>query len=145
MADAARPEAGPLEPTTVELRLRRLTTSLTGAAREAGAEGCAAPVDRRRSVLIKLAALIALGASATAYASVLGDGGAAADVESVLGTMVAVAPIVGLARLVSATPSLALALGYDVDAALELHDPAPGATCRGRELLVRAIGQDRRR
>ena len=38
------------------------------------------------------------------------------------GTLIAVAPTVGLARVVSAAPELALALGYDVDAALE----APG-------------------
>ena len=36
--------------------------------------------------------------------------------------LIAVAPEVGLARVVSAAPELALALGYDVDAALE----APG-------------------
>jgi hypothetical protein len=35
-----------------------------------------------------------------------------------------VAPTVGLARLVTAAPGLALALGYDVDAALETVDLA---------------------
>jgi hypothetical protein len=36
-----------------------------------------------------------------------------------VGCLIAVAPIVGLARVVSAAPELALALGYDVDAAVE--------------------------
>ena len=35
---------------------------------------------------------------------------------------IAVAPTVGMARVVSAAPELALALGYDVDAALEARD-----------------------
>jgi hypothetical protein len=49
------------------------------------------------------------------------DGGATED--DVVGTLVAVAPAVGLSRLVSATVGLALALGYDLDAALESPDP----------------------
>ena len=44
---------------------------------------------------------------------------AGADVDEIVGTLIAVAPTVGLARVVSAAPELALSLGYDVDAALE--------------------------
>ena len=44
---------------------------------------------------------------------------AGASVDEVVGSLIAVAPIVGLARVVSAAPVLALAIGYDVDAALE--------------------------
>jgi hypothetical protein len=36
--------------------------------------------------------------------------------------LIAVAQTVGLARVASAAPSVALALGYDIDAALEAHD-----------------------
>ena len=72
-------------------------------------------------------------------------GGEAVDeapaVEAVLGTMVAVAPVVGLARLVSAAPALALALGYDVEDALEQHDPSAAVPGTANELLVRAIGR----
>ena len=39
--------------------------------------------------------------------------------DEIVGILIAVAPIVGLARVVSAAPELALALGYDLDAALE--------------------------
>ena len=116
--------------------------------RDPGAVGAplgAARPDRRRGVLVRLSALIALGASAAAYASVLGDPVADAPAaEAVLGTMVAVAPVVGLARLVSAAPAIALALGYDVEAALELHDPAATIPCTASELLVRAIGRGSR-
>jgi hypothetical protein len=42
-----------------------------------------------------------------------------ASIDEIVGTMIAVAPTVGLTRVVSAAPELALALGYDVDAALE--------------------------
>ena len=44
---------------------------------------------------------------------------AGASIDEIVGTLIAVAPTVGLARVVSAAPELALALGYDVDAALE--------------------------
>jgi hypothetical protein len=39
-----------------------------------------------------------------------------------VGGLVAVAPTIGVARAVSGAPELALALGYDVDAALEAPD-----------------------
>ena len=44
---------------------------------------------------------------------------AGATVDEIVGCLIAVAPVIGLARVVSAAPELALALGYDVDAALE--------------------------
>jgi hypothetical protein len=40
--------------------------------------------------------------------------------DEIVGTLIAVIPIVGVARVVSAAPNLALALGYDVAEALEL-------------------------
>ena len=43
-----------------------------------------------------------------------------------MGTLVAVAPLIGVARAVSAAPKLGIAIGYDVDAALEkLEHDAP--------------------
>lgn len=39
--------------------------------------------------------------------------------DEVLGTLIAIAPIVGIPRIVSAAPLIADALGYDIDAALE--------------------------
>jgi 4-carboxymuconolactone decarboxylase len=47
---------------------------------------------------------------------------AGASYDEIVGTLIAVMPIVGVARVVSAAPNLGLALGYDVSAALELVD-----------------------
>ena len=45
-----------------------------------------------------------------------------ATAEDVVGTLVAMAPITGLARVISAIPEFALALGYDLDRAFEELD-----------------------
>lgn len=45
-----------------------------------------------------------------------------ATVEEIVGVLIAVAPTVGVARIVSAAPELALAVGYDIDSALERFD-----------------------
>jgi hypothetical protein len=47
---------------------------------------------------------------------------AAPDTEEILGTMIAVAPISGIARVVQAAPDIALQLGDDLDAAFEELD-----------------------
>jgi alkylhydroperoxidase/carboxymuconolactone decarboxylase family protein YurZ len=44
---------------------------------------------------------------------------AGASEDEIVGLLIAVAPAVGLGRVVSAAPELGLALGYDVDSALE--------------------------
>ena len=46
--------------------------------------------------------------------------------DEIVGTLMAVAPITGVARVVAAAPEFALALGYDVDAALESWNGDPG-------------------
>jgi 4-carboxymuconolactone decarboxylase len=45
-----------------------------------------------------------------------------ATAEEVVGTLVAMAPITGLARVVLAIPEVAVALGYDLDRAFEELD-----------------------
>ncbi len=65
-----------------------------------------------------------LGAAPVSYQWTVGaalDADATAD--EILGTMIAVAPISGIARVVQATPDVALPLGYDLDAAFEELDP----------------------
>ena len=77
----------------------------------------------KADALVQVAALIAVGSSCVCHRRVVRralDSGATAD--DVLGTMTATAPIVGVGRLVSAVPKIALALGYDVDAAFEQLD-----------------------
>ena len=52
---------------------------------------------------------------------------AGATEEEVAGVLLAVAPVIGLGRIVAAAPGLAVGLGYDIDAALE----EPGGSLRG--------------
>jgi 4-carboxymuconolactone decarboxylase len=78
--------------------------------------------------LVRLAALLALGAAPVSYQWNVGaalDAGATTD--EILGTMIAVAPISGIARVVQATPDVALPIGYDLDVAFEELDPDPPA------------------
>ena len=80
----------------------------------------ASRLDSKTHALVRLSALLAVDAAPSSYqSSVEAALAAGASVDEVVGTVIAVAPTVGLARVVSAAPELALALGYDVDAALE--------------------------
>lgn len=69
--------------------------------------------------LTRLAALIARNAGVSSYHWAIDDAiaGGATDAE-IIGVLLTVAPIVGLASVASAAPRLALALGYDVEQAL---------------------------
>jgi 4-carboxymuconolactone decarboxylase len=89
-------------------------------------------LDDRTAALARLAALVAVQTAPAAYARGVHlalAGGATAD--EVVSTLEVVAQIVGLARLVSAAPGLALALGYDIDHALETLDEPGHAVRRG--------------
>jgi 4-carboxymuconolactone decarboxylase len=82
-------------------------------------------LDERTAALACLAALVALHAGPSSYQRCVDRALAAgATVDDVIDTLKVVAPTVGLARLVTAAPGLALALGYDIDAALEAVDLA---------------------
>jgi alkylhydroperoxidase/carboxymuconolactone decarboxylase family protein YurZ len=86
----------------------------------------ASGLDQRTHALVNLAALIALGAAPVSYQSgVEAAFAAGATANEVVGTLSAVAPIVGVARTVSAVPKLALSIGYDIDAALDAFDGDP--------------------
>ena len=77
-------------------------------------------LDEKTHALVRLAASLAMDAALSSYQSTIELALAAgASHEEIVGTLIAVAPTVGLTRAVSAAPELALALGYDVDAALE--------------------------
>jgi alkylhydroperoxidase/carboxymuconolactone decarboxylase family protein YurZ len=80
----------------------------------------ASHLDPKTHALVRLAAALAIDAAPSSYQSVVEKALAAgATVDEIVGSLIALAPTVGLARVVSAAPELALALGYDVDAALE--------------------------
>ena len=81
------------------------------------------PLDQKTEALVRLGAALALGAAVSSYHSNVDMALAAgADIDEIVATLIAVAPTVGQVRTVSAAPDLALALGYDVDAALESRD-----------------------
>jgi len=80
-------------------------------------------LDQTTEALVRLAASIAVGGSeALNRRTIMAALTAGASVHDVIGTLIAVGPTVGLARLISAVPSLAEAVGYDIDAALESLD-----------------------
>jgi alkylhydroperoxidase/carboxymuconolactone decarboxylase family protein YurZ len=75
--------------------------------------------------LVQLAALVSVDASPPSYLESIGAArrqGATDD--EIVGTLIAVIPAIGVARVVSAAPKLGLAVGYDVAAALESRSPA---------------------
>jgi 4-carboxymuconolactone decarboxylase len=82
-----------------------------------------AGIDDRSHALLRIAALIAVDASPPSYMNAVEAGlQAGASYDEMVGTLIAVMPIVGVERVVSAAPNLGLALGYDVAEALELVD-----------------------
>ncbi len=90
-------------------------------------------LDPKTQALVRIGALLAIDAAPSSYQSGVDAALAAgAAVDEIVGTVMAVAPLVGIARIVSAAPELGLALGYDVDAALEASvtegDQRPGGS-----------------
>jgi 4-carboxymuconolactone decarboxylase len=83
----------------------------------------AAGLDPRDHALARLAALIALGASCVSYGWAVDAALAAgATADEIVGTLIAVAPITGLAWVVAAAPAIARSIGYDIDRAFEAFD-----------------------
>jgi alkylhydroperoxidase/carboxymuconolactone decarboxylase family protein YurZ len=74
-------------------------------------------LDPKTHALVRLGALLAIDAAPASYQwNVDAALAAGATVDEVVGTLVAIAPTVGLTRVVSAAPDVAVALGYDIDA-----------------------------
>jgi 4-carboxymuconolactone decarboxylase len=77
-------------------------------------------LDPKTLALVRLAALVAVGGAIPSYGAeadaAVSAGATAAEIVDVL---VGVVPVVGLPAVVAAAPSLAMALGYDVEKALE--------------------------
>jgi alkylhydroperoxidase/carboxymuconolactone decarboxylase family protein YurZ len=77
-------------------------------------------LDPKTHALVRLGALLALGAAPASFQSDVDAAlGAGASADEVVGTLIAVAPTIGSARTVAQVQEFALAVGYDVDAALE--------------------------
>jgi 4-carboxymuconolactone decarboxylase len=137
---------------THEERLRRLVLHDEGCIQSmlgihlSGNDGPS--LDPKTQALVRLGGLVAMGAAPVSYhwaAEAALDAGATA--EEVVGALVAVAPISGLAWVISATSEVAPALGSDIDQAFETFNgtragdsgrPAShGAGCRRRAPAAR--------
>jgi hypothetical protein len=78
----------------------------------------------RAVALVRVAAVIAVDAAPSSFQHAVAHALAAgATREEVVATLEAVMPVTGAARVVSSAAKLGLALGYDVETALEQFDP----------------------
>jgi alkylhydroperoxidase/carboxymuconolactone decarboxylase family protein YurZ len=116
-------EDGPMG-TLAEEAFRRLTIGDTGLIVSLGDEDAprrlGVRLDPRTEALVRIGALIALDAPPASFRCAVEDAQrVGARQEDLLATLMAVAGTVGTARVVSAAPRIALAAGYDVEAALE--------------------------
>ena len=113
----------------MERLLRRLALNDEGAVgmvlaggSQAAARGALRP---KVDLLVRLGALVALSATTTSLRTTVDHAvEAGATEEEIVGVLVAVAPSIGLARVVSTAPKLALAMGYEIEA----DESAPWAT-----------------
>ena len=108
---------------TVEEAFRRLTIGDLDFASAIGDRDLDLPVrhvDARTEALLRLSALVAIDAPRSSYRAVVSEALlAGARLEDLLAVLQAIAGEVGSARVVAAAPCIALAAGYDVEAALE--------------------------
>jgi alkylhydroperoxidase/carboxymuconolactone decarboxylase family protein YurZ len=80
-------------------------------------------LDAKSTALLQVAAAVAIGSSAVCLEWSAGRALAAgAAKDEIAEVLLAIAPVAGLGRVVSAAPGLAAALDYDIEAALEDPD-----------------------
>jgi 4-carboxymuconolactone decarboxylase len=78
----------------------------------------------KTAALVRVAATVAVDAAPSSFQHAVEHALAAgARCDEIVAALEAVVPVTGAARVVSAAPKLALALGYDVEDALERLDP----------------------
>lgn len=83
----------------------------------------ASGLDVKTQALVRVASLVSVDAAPVSYQwCVQAALAAGATPDEIVGTLVAVAPLAGVARVVAAAPDVALGVGYDVQAALERPD-----------------------
>jgi 4-carboxymuconolactone decarboxylase len=101
----------------VERTLRRLALNDERSLRFALADpGMASDLDAKTQALIRLGALLSVGAATVSLRSTVELAAAAgATDDEIVGVLLAIAPAVGHARVVGVAPNLGLALGYDFD------------------------------
>ena len=102
---------------SVERTLRRLALNDERYLRSALVDpGISSDLDAKTQALIRLGALLSLGASTVSlrWTVELAAAAGASD-EEIVGVLLAIAPTVGHARVVGVAPHLGLALGYDFE------------------------------
>ena len=88
-----------------------------------GSSFAATVLDEKTAALVRVAATIAVDAAPSSFQhAVMLAAAAGATNDEVVACLEAVTPVTGASRVVQCAPKLALALGYDVDAALERLD-----------------------
>jgi 4-carboxymuconolactone decarboxylase len=106
--------------------LRRLAVhddALLDALAVDGGARTASAIDEKTAALVRLAAMVAVDAPPHSFQHAVALALAAgATSDEIVASLGAVTPVTGAARVVQCAPKVALALGYDVDAALERHD-----------------------
>ena len=84
----------------------------------------ASGLDAKTQAFVRLGALVAVDATPPAYMCAIESAlEAGATVDDLVGVLAALLPTIGTERVVAAAPKLGLALGYDVDEALESTTP----------------------
>ena len=107
--------------------LRRLAVHDDALLDELAVEGRAFPprvLGNKSVALLRIAATVAVDAAPYSFQHAVAlalEAGATND--EIVASLEAVTPVTGAARVVQCAPKVALALGYDVDAALERLDP----------------------
>jgi alkylhydroperoxidase/carboxymuconolactone decarboxylase family protein YurZ len=85
--------------------------------------GYTSALDPKTAALLRLGASAAIGSPGVCLDWTVGRALAAGATEDeIADVLVAIAPVAGLARILSAAPDVAVALGYDIAAALEESD-----------------------
>ena len=80
----------------------------------------AAALDPKTAALLQVGAAVALGSSPVCLEWSTGRALAAgASEDEIADVLLAIAPVTGLGRIVSAAPEVAIGLGYDTEASLE--------------------------
>jgi 4-carboxymuconolactone decarboxylase len=81
-------------------------------------------IDERTAALARFAATVAVDAAPASFQHAVALAlMAGATSDEIVASLEAVTPVTGASRVVQCAPKVALALGYDVDAALERRDP----------------------
>ena len=80
-------------------------------------------LDAKIAALLQLGVSVAIGSSAVCLEwSTSRALAAGATEDEIADVLLAIAPVAGLGRVVAAAPEVAIALGYDIEAALEEPD-----------------------